>query len=240
MRPSAVAAELGLVLMLALAPAAAMAAPPLSPTLVEYRAAHHAGFDRIVFELEGGLPERTTARWVDRVTRDPSGMPLAVHGNAFIGVVLQGVTAHEESPDFASTYGPRRRAFDLPNIAHVAEAGDFEAVVSFGIGLMARTRILRRARLADPDRFVIDVSTRFERYSRPGGLPGHRGARSRVTPVPGRGVAKRPQVESGEVGPASTVGRVRPRPRRVRACASAPPERPASGTSGLIDAASPA
>jgi hypothetical protein len=163
MRASAAAVALGLVLVALLAPAAAMAAAPPFPTLVEIRAAHHPGFDRIVFEFEGGLPERTTARWVDRVTRDPSGLRLAVHGNAFIGVVLQGVTAHEESPGFASTFGPRRRAFDLPNIAHVAQAGDFEAVVSFGIGLMARTRILRRARLGDPDRFVVDVSTRFEK-----------------------------------------------------------------------------
>jgi hypothetical protein len=43
------------------------------------------------------------------------------------------------------------------------ETGDFEAVVSFGVGLMARTRILRQARLRDPGRFVVDVSTRFEK-----------------------------------------------------------------------------
>ena len=85
MRSLAVAVTLGLALLVPLAPAGA-AAP--FPTLVEIRAAHHPGFDRIVFEFDGGLPERTTARWVDRVTRDPSGLPLAVQGNAFIAVVL--------------------------------------------------------------------------------------------------------------------------------------------------------
>jgi hypothetical protein len=141
----------------------AAGAPPPFPTLVEIRVGHHPGFDRIVFEFEGGLPERTTARWVERVTRDPSGLPLAVHGNAFVAVVLRGVTAHEDTPGAPTTYGPRQRAYDLPDIAHVAEAGDFEAVVSFGIGLMARTHILRRSRLTDPSRFVVDVSTRFDK-----------------------------------------------------------------------------
>jgi hypothetical protein len=131
--------------------------------LVDIRAAHHPGFDRLVFEFEGRLPEFTSAMWTDRIRHDGSGLPVPVQGNAYLAIVLYNVSAHEDGPGFGSTFGPRQRAFDLPNIAQVVAAGDFEAVASFGVGLMARTRILRTARLRAPSRFVIDVSTRFDK-----------------------------------------------------------------------------
>ena len=163
MRALHATAILTLVLLAGTAPAASAQPGPQLPVLVDVRAAHHPGFDRLVFEFEGRLPEFTAATWTNRVIHDPSGLPVPVQGNAYLSVVLSNVTAHGDGPDFESTYGARQRAFDLPNIAHVVAAGDFEAVVSFGVGLMARTRILRAARLRDPSRFVVDVSTRFDK-----------------------------------------------------------------------------
>jgi hypothetical protein len=163
MRARSVAVAIVLTLALSGQTAAPVVAGPAVPLLVSIRAAHHPGFDRIVFEFAGRLPERTTARWTDRVTQDPSDLPVDVQGNAFIRVVLSPVRAHHDVEPFQPTYGPSRRAYDLPNIAHLVAAGDFEAVVSFGVGLMKRTTILRTARLHDPSRFVIDVSTRFRR-----------------------------------------------------------------------------
>jgi hypothetical protein len=145
----------------------ATAAAPADPTLVEIRAAHHPGFDRIVFEFDGGSPEYTAVRWTDRVTADASGLPVPVQGNAFMHVVMYNVNAHLAEPPYGNTYGPPVRAYDLPNIAHVVEAGDFEMVVSFGIGVMERTRILRTARLRDPSRFVLDVATTFAKVHVP-------------------------------------------------------------------------
>ena len=133
------------------------------PTLREIRAARHDGYDRLVFEFSGGLPERTRVRWVDRVTADGSGLPVRVAGNAFLDVSLFPVRAHRETGDFGSTYGPRRRAYDLPNIATVVNSGDFEAVVSFGVGLMKKTSVMRTMRLRNPARYVIDVRTNFNR-----------------------------------------------------------------------------
>jgi hypothetical protein len=138
-----------------------VASPPDFPVLVDVRAAHHRGFDRIVFEFEGPLPDRTVARWVDQVSEDASGRPLPVSGNAFISVVLSPVVAHTSLPPVRTTYGARERAFDLPNLTQLMAAGDYEAVVSFGLGLMKRTEILRTVRLRHPSRFVIDVSTAF-------------------------------------------------------------------------------
>ena len=163
MRRLPVAVVLTILLLEGAVSSAAAQPGPRMPVLVDIRAAHHPGFDRLVFEFEGHLPEFTSATWTNRVLHDGSGLPVAVHGNAFLSVVLYNVSAHEEGPDFESTFGPRQRAFDLPNITHLVAAGDFEAVVSFGVGLMARTRVLRTARLRDPSRFVIDVSTRFDK-----------------------------------------------------------------------------
>ena len=41
------------------------AAPPSVPTLVAIRAAHHPGFDRIVFQFTGGLPTSHHVQYVD-------------------------------------------------------------------------------------------------------------------------------------------------------------------------------
>ena len=163
MRAFRSAVVLGLALLSSAASATSAQAAPDLPVLVDVRAAHHPGVDRLIFEFEGPLPEYAAAAWTNRVIHDPSGLPVPVQGNAYLSVVMYSVIAHETDPGFGSTYGPRQRAFDLPNIAHVVAAGDFEAVVSFGVGLMQRTRILRTARLRDPSRFVVDVSTRFER-----------------------------------------------------------------------------
>jgi hypothetical protein len=177
MRHARSAIVLAFGLLLGLSPGLAAAAPNRSPgpapaardfpVLVDIRAAHHPGFDRIVFEFDGRLPARTEAGWVDRVTHDGSDLPVPVSGNAFIRVVLSPVVAHSDVAPMASTYGPRTRAFGLPNLSQVMAAGDFEAVVSFGLGLMKRTEIVRTARLSDPSRFVVDISTAFRKVPVP-------------------------------------------------------------------------
>ncbi len=159
----AVRSSLLLAAALALVSAPAVLAGPAAdhPTLVDVRAGHRPGFDRIVFEFEGGLPASTSVEWVDRVTQDGSGRPVTIQGEAFLLVSLHGVLGHEMTTPMATTYGPRARAFALPNVAHVVNAGDFEAVVSFGVGLMRQTRILRTTQLRDPARFVIDIAAAF-------------------------------------------------------------------------------
>jgi len=152
---------LGVALVLASAPAVLAGSAADFPTLVDVRAGHRPGFDRIVFEFEGGLPASASVEWVDRVTQDGSGRPVTIQGEAFLLVSLHGVLGHEMTTPMETTYGPRARAFALPNVVHVVNAGDFEAVVSFGVGLMRQTRILRTAQLRDPARFVVDVAAGF-------------------------------------------------------------------------------
>ena len=63
---------------------AASAPPP--PTLVAVRAAHHPGFDRIVYQFEGGLPSIHRIRYVDRLVGDASGLPVRIAGRAILRV----------------------------------------------------------------------------------------------------------------------------------------------------------
>src|SRR3954452_16742398 len=127
---------------------AAAAAPP--PTLVDIRASHHPGFDRIVYEFENGLPSTHRVRYVRRLIADPSGRPVPIAGRAILRVRFERARAHAAGTATA----PSRQAFALPNIMTTVRAGDFEAVTSYGIGLAKRTAF-RVFTLRNPSRVVI-------------------------------------------------------------------------------------
>ena len=146
-----VASLVAVVLALAATPAGAQSAP----TLVDVRAGRHPGFDRVVFEFRGAVPEHQV-RYVDQLVEDGSGNPVSVAGNADLEVVFQGANAHKA--DGTPSVGPRRFSPGLTAVKEVAQTGDFEAVVSYGIGL-DRRRPLTGSTLSGPSRLVIDVST---------------------------------------------------------------------------------
>jgi hypothetical protein len=139
------------VLALAAAPAGAQSAP----TLTDVRAGGHTGFDRVVFEFQGAVPEHRVG-YVDQLVQDGSGRPVTVAGAADLEVVFQGANAHRQ--DGTPTISPRRFSTGLPAVKEVAQIGDFEAVVSYGIGV-DRKRPIKVSTLSNPSRLVIDVST---------------------------------------------------------------------------------
>lgn len=128
--------------------------PPIA-TLVAIRAAHHAEttpkYDRVVFEFSGPVP-LLEIKYVHELVGDGSGLPIAIAGNAILQVQCRPAQAHT---DQGQTSAPSRVAVNLPNAKEVVRAGDFEAVVTYGIGLAhkAETRILT---LAGASRVVID------------------------------------------------------------------------------------
>jgi hypothetical protein len=146
-----VASLVAVVLALAAAPAGAQSAP----TLVDVRAARHPGFDRVVFEFRGAVPQHTV-RYVGQLVEDGSGKPVSVAGAADLEVVFHGANAHAE--DGTPSVRPKRFSPGLTAVKEVAQIGDFEAVVSYGIGL-DRRRPLTVSTLSGPSRLVIDVST---------------------------------------------------------------------------------
>ena len=72
-----------LVLGLAAAPAGAQS----TPTLVDVRAGSHAGFDRVVFQFRGAVPEHRV-QYVDQLVEDGTGDPVSVAGAADLEVVF--------------------------------------------------------------------------------------------------------------------------------------------------------
>ncbi|MGW5264938.1 AMIN-like domain-containing (lipo)protein [Microbispora sp. NPDC004025] len=138
-------------------PAAAHAAPRVA-TLVDVRASHHPGLDRVVFEFSGPLPARRSAHYVSRLIADGSGRTVPVAGDAILGLRFGGAAGHDGNG--RPTYGPARETFALPGVIQVVNAGDFEAELTFGIGL-ARKSSYRVYTLTRPSRVVVDVKTPY-------------------------------------------------------------------------------
>ena len=149
-----VAGVVAVVLALAAAPAGAQSAPEV-PTLVDVRAGGHTGYDRVVFEFRGPVPEHRIG-YVDQLVQDGSGNPVSVAGAADLEVVFEGANAHNE--DGSPTISPRQFSPGLTAVKEVAQIGDFEAVVSHGIGV-DRRRPIEVSTLSSPSRLVIDVPT---------------------------------------------------------------------------------
>src|SRR5688500_5416992 len=140
-----------LVLALAAAPAGAQS----TPTLVDVRAGGHTGFDRVVFEFRGAVPEHRI-QYVDQLVEDGTGDPVSVAGAADLEVVFEGANAREEHG--SPTMPPRRFSPAEPAVKEIAQLGDFEAVVSYGIEVDQR-RPLEVSTLSNPSRLVIDIAT---------------------------------------------------------------------------------
>lgn len=142
--------------------AAPAAAAPTQSTLVGIRAAHHPGFDRLVFEFRGGLPASHRVRYVDRLIADGSGDTVPVAGRAILRVRFSDTRAHTST---GAPTVPARTAYALPNVMTTVQAGDFEGVVSYGVGLAKRTAF-QVSTLHRPARIVVDVHAAFRTVQR--------------------------------------------------------------------------
>jgi len=128
------------------------------PVLADVRTAHHPGFDRITFELSGPLPGYRIG-YVPSLTEDPSGRPVDLAGSATIEVVLQPAQAHANPLNSgAPTVDTEPFSPGLPALKEVDQTGDFENVVSYGLGIDHRASF-RVLELTGPSRLAIDVAT---------------------------------------------------------------------------------
>jgi hypothetical protein len=135
---------------------------PAVSTIVAVRAAHHPGYDRFVLEFDTRSAPRARVGLVANLVGDFSGRRVPVPGRAVIRVQVQGAQAHTAYGDPTVLLD---QSFALPNVMALRAAGDFEAVVTMGIGL-ARRMPFHVHRLTNPGRIAIDVSTAFPRTTR--------------------------------------------------------------------------
>ncbi len=122
-------------------------------TVTALRIAHHDGYDRLVigFATSNTIPQyQLTQQATSHFMRDASGQPVTLDGSAGLRVVLRNA---EITPGVPTDLKP-----ELPAIREVAQIGNFERVVSYGVGL-ATAACVRVLELSGPTRLVIDVQT---------------------------------------------------------------------------------
>jgi len=168
MRTPRFALIIALAVALVAAPTAAsasrtVASPTTTPQLVAVRAASHVGYDRVVWEFTGGLPAHRTARYVHQLVGDGSGLPIRIAGAAILQVTMFEANAHDLST--STPTAPDRLVVGLPNVIEVVQSGDFEAHVTYGIGL-AKRQTYRMFTLSSPSRVVLDVRKNYRQATR--------------------------------------------------------------------------
>jgi hypothetical protein len=120
-------------------------------TVYNVKLAHHDGYDRLVigFPTATSLPSYQLTRQASPTfIRDASGQPVTLDGSAGIRVVLRNT---DITPGVPADQKPA-----LPVIREVTQIGNFERVVSYGVGL-ASPACFRVLELSGPTRLVIDV-----------------------------------------------------------------------------------
>lgn len=139
----------------ACSPTVAIPATTARAQITDVRVGTHAGYDRIAFEFTGGIPEVLIEAVLGPFYEDGSGQELTVNGTAFLKVTLRD--ASRVSTDGVVTYdGPLEFEPTFPQLVHLIEGGDFEAVSTWYIGLDGGG-CLRVMTLAAPSRLVIDI-----------------------------------------------------------------------------------
>jgi hypothetical protein len=123
--------------------------------ITDVRVGTHDGYDRITFEFASGIPQTEIQAVLPPFYNDPSGLPLAVSGTAFLKVTMTGGT--KVSPGGGVTYtGSTNFQAGFVQLVQLIEGGDFEAVSAWYLGLNGGGCV-RVLTLAGPSRLVIDI-----------------------------------------------------------------------------------
>ena len=116
-------------------------------------AACHASYDRFVIRARSGTP-RYDVRYVSKIVADGSGNTVTLLGTKRLRVTLHNARAHTQG---GGVLLPSVKTPLCSNLRQLKLAGDFEGVVTFGLGLRRKTGF-RVFRLTGPTRVVIDVA----------------------------------------------------------------------------------
>lgn len=121
--------------------------------LWQVRPANDGAFDRIVFD-ERFSPSGYHVHFVSHVIADGSGKHVHVKGHYFLSVSVPGTSTSGAAGTPTNVHAVMTP--NLPEVVQIKKTGEFENVVSFGIGLRHRNGF-RVLRLHSPDRLIVDV-----------------------------------------------------------------------------------
>jgi hypothetical protein len=120
------------------------------------------GFDRVVFTFRDHVPGYRVEYQEPPLTEDGSGAVVELEGNSLVVIRMEPASGFDTSvPEGQEVYtGPRRikgtdRGTEV--VAEVVRSGDFEAVLTWGVGLTAPADF-RVTTLESPPRLVVDFS----------------------------------------------------------------------------------
>jgi hypothetical protein len=123
--------------------------------LAAVRSAEHDGFDRVVFEFRGKRLPGYHVEYIDRPVRQcGSGNPTPIAGDGWLEIRLEPAYAHDELGK--PTVHDREQSLDLPVVREAELTCDFEAVVTWVVGVTSPNRY-RVMELTEPARLVVDI-----------------------------------------------------------------------------------
>ena len=124
--------------------------------LKEVRAAKHSTFDRFTLEFDIAPPGYKVEYVTPPILADPSGKEVTIDGTAFLQITIQGAVANYLTTGDTAYTGPNELKPGLPNLVEAELTGDFEAVLTWVLGVNeeADFRVLT---LDGPPRLVVDV-----------------------------------------------------------------------------------
>jgi len=138
-------------------PVQVVATPSMNQAhLTDVRAAKHTTFDRFTLEFDSAPPGYKVEYVGPPIVGDPSGNELTIDGTAFLQITIQGAVANYLITGTPTYTGPNELKPVLPNLVEAELTGDFEAVLTWVLGVKeeADFRVLT---LESPPRLVVDV-----------------------------------------------------------------------------------
>ena len=137
-------------------PASRPASNRAALTVTGVRFGHHAGFDRVVFDLAG----KGTPGWYASYTKNPkspsSGKPVSIHGRSILEVQLTGL-GYPADTGVKPYSGPNPIA-GVHQVRQVYLTSVFEGQATGFVGIDGHNPAVRISSLTKPIRVVVDIS----------------------------------------------------------------------------------
>jgi hypothetical protein len=113
------------------------------------------GFDRFVLEFNAETWRYDIFPQGNTFTRDPSGLPVTLSGSAGLEVVVHNATNHDDQG--RPVEAVLNSTPNFPGLEQAAQLGDFEGVLTWGLGIAGANHCFRSFVLGSPSRLVVDV-----------------------------------------------------------------------------------